>query len=75
MSRKLLKGVVLSTKQPKTVAVRVSSTKIHPVYRKRFVVGKKYQVHYEGNDLKEGDSVVIVERSPVSKTKKWEIKK
>jgi small subunit ribosomal protein S17 len=43
---------------------------MHPLYKKRFVVRKKYYAHDEGNVSKMGDIVKIRECRPVSKLKK-----
>ena len=34
---------------------------------------KKYHAHNEGNDAKMGDTVVIEECRPLSKTKSWKV--
>lgn len=66
------KGEVVSTKMPKTVVVKVTREKVHPLYKKRIRVRKKYHVHDEIG-VKEGDKVKFVETRPISKTKKWKI--
>jgi len=42
---KELVGVVLSNKMNKTVVVSVERVKLHPLYKKRYVVTKKYYAH------------------------------
>jgi small subunit ribosomal protein S17 len=79
MSAKVLDGVVVSTKMQKTVVVKVSLSKKHAQYGKRYISHKNYkvdynEVDYSGDSLKEGDKVSIVEVAPVSKTKTWKIK-
>lgn len=69
---KPLMGVVTSTKMTKTATVEVARIKVHPVYKKRFKVKKKYHAHDEIG-VKEGDRVRIVETKPISKTKRWRI--
>lgn len=71
--KKKFKGVVVSDKMNKTIVVRVASVKIHPKYQKRFFRSRKYKVHDEKNQFKEGDKVVFVECRPLSKDKKWRV--
>ena len=65
-------GRVISTKMDKTATVEVVRLKVHPIYKKRMKVKKKFHVHNELG-VKVGDMVVIVETRPISKTKKWKV--
>lgn len=67
-----LMGIVISAKTNKTANVLVERIKVHPIYKKRYRVKKKYQTHDEIG-VKEGDRVKIKECRPISKTKKWRI--
>ena len=67
------KGVVVSDKMDKTIIVAVTTLKKHPKYRKRFRVTKRYKVHDEKNQFKEGDVVFFVECRPLSREKKWQV--
>ena len=64
-------GEVVSDKMDKTRVVLVKSVKVHPLYKKRFIVKKKYYVHDEQNASKIGDTVTIREATPTSKLKRW----
>lgn len=75
MPKKQLKGIVISTKRQKTITVLVERWKEHPKYKRRFKVSKKYHVHDEREEAKEGDLVLIEESRPYSKTKKWRLVK
>jgi small subunit ribosomal protein S17 len=55
----------------KTRVVLVKSVKVHPLYKKRFIVRKKYYAHDEQNTSKIGDTVTIREATPTSKLKRW----
>jgi small subunit ribosomal protein S17 len=66
-------GVVISDKMDKTVVVKVISVKMHPKYRKRFQVSKKFHAHDPKNEYKINDQVVIEEIRPLAKTKKWRV--
>jgi len=61
---------VVSDKTDKSRTVLVKSVKMHPLYKKRFIVRKKYYVHDEGNVSKMWDMVKIRECRPLSKFKK-----
>lgn len=71
--KKSFTGVVASDKMDKTISVKVDSVKIHPKYKKRYTVTKKYKVHDEKNQFKEGDKVSFVECRPLSKDKRWRV--
>ncbi|MCU0679865.1 MAG: 30S ribosomal protein S17 [Planctomycetes bacterium] len=71
--RKKFSGVVVSDKSDKTIVVLVERVKIHPKYNKRYTVSKKYKVHDEKNQYKEGNVVNFVECRPISKDKKWRV--
>ncbi|MFA5360298.1 MAG: 30S ribosomal protein S17 [Patescibacteria group bacterium] len=64
-------GVVVSDKMSKTRVVSVESIKVHPIYKKRYKVNKKYKVHDEKNLYKVGDKVQFIECRPLSKDKRW----
>jgi len=68
-------GVVVSDKMDKTIVVKIDRTKIHPKYKKRYTVSKKYKVHDEKNEHKIGDKVNFVECRPLSKDKRWKVMK
>ncbi len=68
-----LSGVVVSNKMMKTVVVKVDTTKTHKIYKKKYVVSKKYKAHDQTNAYKRGDKVLLRETKPVSKDKKWAV--
>lgn len=70
---KELIGEVVSDKMLKTRVVLVKSVKVHPLYKKRFVVKKKYYAHDENNLSKVWDSVKIRATKPMSRLKRWAI--
>jgi small subunit ribosomal protein S17 len=71
MPKKILRGVVVSSKMDKTIVVSVSRSFLHDVYKKIVSKTKKYRVHSPENKFKEGQMVDIIESRPISKTKKW----
>jgi small subunit ribosomal protein S17 len=67
------KGVVVGDKMAKTITVKVERTKIHPKYKKRYTISRKYKVHDEQNQFKVGDAVEFIECRPLSKDKRWRV--
>jgi small subunit ribosomal protein S17 len=66
-----LVGRVVSSKTDKTVTVEVTRLVKHPRYRKYISQTKNFKAHDEGNTCQDGDTVVIQESRPLSKTKRW----
>lgn len=71
MARKILKGIVVSSKCNKTVTVHTTDKVLHPKYKKYMTTRKKYTAHDESNLFKVGDEVRIMDSKPISKSKKW----
>jgi len=71
--KKFLQGTVISDKMSKTIVVKVDRQKMHPVYRKKYWVSKKYKIHDEKKEAKVGDKVSFISCRPVSKEKKWRL--
>lgn len=71
--KKTFDGVVVSDLMDKTVVVRVDRVRIHPKYKKRYTLSKKYKVHDEKNQFKVDDKVSFVECRPLSKDKRWRV--
>ncbi len=69
--KRVMRGVVTSTKMAKTITVQVTRTVRHPKYQKFLKRHDSYHVHDEQNRCKEGDLVSIIESKPFSKTKAW----
>jgi small subunit ribosomal protein S17 len=68
-----LTGKVVSDKMDKTVTVLVERQVMHPTIGKVVRRTKKYHAHNEGNDARLGDTVVIEECRPISRTKAWKV--
>ena len=73
--RKILTGTVVSDKSEKTVVVRVERTVKHSTYKKYIRRHKRYHAHDPKNECKVGDVVEIEESRPISKNKRWRVKK
>ena len=73
--RKHLVGVVVSDKMDKTVMVEISRTARHRLYGKVLRRTKKYMAHDEDNACRVGDRVEIIESRPLSRRKRWAVKR
>lgn len=73
MTKKTLKGTVVSVKMSKTVVVAVTNLKLHEKYKRRYKSTNRYKAHYEGAELAVGDKVIIQESRPISKDKRWRV--
>lgn len=71
--RKIISGIVVSSRMDKTAVVQVQRRFAHPVFKKIVSKRVKYKVHDETNDLNVGDIVRIVETRPLSKDKRWRL--
>nr|WP_295624258.1 30S ribosomal protein S17 [uncultured Nitrosomonas sp.] len=68
-----ISGKVISNKMDKTVTVLVERRLIHPLYGKFITRTKKYHAHDETNRYSIGDTVLLEECRPLSKTKNWKV--
>ena len=71
--RKQRQGVVSSDKMDKTIVVATKFKEKHPICGKFVSKTKKYHAHDEKNDAHVGDTVLIMETRPLSKTKRWRL--
>ena len=71
--RKERTGVVGSDKMDKTVVVAVERKEKHPLYGKFVKKTTKFVAHDEKNECGVGDTVLIMETRPLSKTKNWRV--
>ena len=73
--RKTREGYVVSDKMDKTVVVAVEDRVKHPKYGKVLRRTKKYKAHDEKNACGIGDRVLIAETRPLSKDKRWRVRR
>ncbi|MDD9911481.1 MAG: 30S ribosomal protein S17 [Alphaproteobacteria bacterium] len=73
MPRRVLQGEVVSTKADKTAVVLVERTVTHPLYGKTMRKSKKYHAHDADNSCTVGQKVQIIETTPISKLKRFEV--
>mmetsp|Transcript_5432 Transcript_5432/g.13918 ORF Transcript_5432/g.13918 Transcript_5432/m.13918 type:complete len:86 (-) Transcript_5432:762-1019(-) len=67
-------GVVVGDKMDKTIVVAIENRITHKRYGKIISKTTRYKAHDENNECQIGDSVVISETRPLSKTKRWQLK-
>lgn len=73
MPKKQHTGVVVSDRMDKTVVVAIQRLFQHTRYKKTIKRVTKFKAHDEQNQCKVGDKVAIIETSPKSKDKHWEV--
>lgn len=66
-----LQGEVVANKMQKTISVLVYRTIKHEKYGKYVKKSSIIKVHDENQKAKVGDTVIIYETRPLSKTKRW----
>ena len=71
--RKTRQGVIISDKMEKSIVIAAKFKEKHPLYGKFVQKTKKYHVHDENNEAHVGDTVLIMETRPLSKTKRWRL--
>jgi len=75
-SRKTTKvGLVTSSAADKSVVVKVENLIMHPLYSKFVRTSSKFMAHDEENACNEGDRVLIEECRPLSKRKRWRVRR
>lgn len=72
-ARKVFTGIVVSDKMDKTITVEVNTYKKDRLYGKRVKVSKKFHAHDEKGLAGIGDTVIIQETRPLSKTKRFRL--
>jgi small subunit ribosomal protein S17 len=68
-----LQGRVVSDKMDKTITVKIERRVKHPVYGKYITRSSKVHAHDEENKAGTGDTVVVAESRPFSKSKSWKL--
>ena len=71
--RRAVRGSVISARMDKSITVLVVRQFKHPLYKKYIRRSTRLHAHDERNDCKEGDTVLIEECRPLSKTKSWRV--
>ena len=72
-TQKVRQGVVVSDKADKTITVRIDIARRHRRYEKIVRTSNTLHAHDETNDAHVGDTVVVREARPLSRTKRWRL--
>ena len=70
-----LKGTVTSDKMEKSATIVIDRLVKHPLYGKFIRRSTKLHIHDENNECGMGDTVLIEQCAPISKTKSWRLVK
>ena len=73
--QRTLTGTVTSDKMDKSITVMIERRVKHPIYGKFINRSTKLHVHDDANECGIGDTVVIEQCRPMSKTKSWRLVK
>ena len=66
---------MVSDAMQKTRVVKIERVYRHPRYERVIRMSKKLKAHDEANESRTGDRVLIEETRPLSKEKRWRIRK
>jgi small subunit ribosomal protein S17 len=72
---RVLQGRVVSDKMDKTVTVLIERVVKHPLYGKFIRRSSKVHAHDEANECGIGDTVMVEQCRPLSKSKTWRLVK
>lgn len=73
--QRTLTGTVTSDKMDKSITVMIERRVKHPIYGKFIKRSTKLHVHDDSNECGIGDTVIIEQCRPMSKTKSWRLVK
>ena len=71
--QKTRQGIVVSDRAAKTITVRIDVTRRHPRYEKVVRTSATLHAHDEKDEAHIGDTVVVRETRPLSRTKRWRL--
>ncbi|MGI8414327.1 MAG: 30S ribosomal protein S17 [Solirubrobacteraceae bacterium] len=71
--QQLRQGVVVSDRAEKTIVVRIDTARRHRRYGKIVRTSSTLHAHDERNDAHAGDTVIVRESRPLSRTKRWRL--
>ena len=72
-NQKTRQGIVVSDKADKTITVRIDVARRHRRYAKIVRTSMTLHAHDESNDAGIGDTVVVRESRPLSRSKRWRL--
>ena len=68
-------GVVTSNSAEKSIVVKVENFVLHPFYHRFVRTASKFMAHDEENSCNVGDRVLIEECRPLSRRKRWRLRR
>ncbi len=71
--QKVRQGIVVSDRADKTITVRIDTARRHRRYEKVVRTSRTLHAHDERNEAHVGDTVVVREARPLSRTKRWRL--
>ena len=74
-TKRTMQGVVTSNAGDKSATVLIERRIKHPIYGKVIKRSTKIRVHDEANECGKGDTILIEECRPMSRTKSWRVVK
>lgn len=74
-TKRTMQGVVTSNAGDKSATILIERRIKHPIYGKVIKRSTKIRVHDEANECNKGDTILIEECRPMSKTKSWKLVK
>jgi small subunit ribosomal protein S17 len=73
--QKIRQGIVVSDRADKTITVRIDTARRHRRYQKIVRTSRTLHAHDESNDAHVGDTVIVRESRPLSRSKRWRLVK
>ncbi len=71
--QKTRQGIVVSDRADKTITVRIDIARRHRRYQKIVRTSSTLHAHDESNDAHIGDTVIVRESRPLSRSKRWRL--
>ncbi len=75
VNKRTVQGLVTSNAGDKSATIMIERRIKHPVYGKFIKRSTKLHVHDEANECNKGDTILVEECRPMSKTKSWKLVK
>ncbi len=73
--QRTLTGIVTSNAGDKSVTIMIERRIKHPIYGKYIKRSTRLRVHDEANECNHGDTIIVEQCRPMSKTKSWRLVK
>ena len=74
-TKRTVQGLVTSSAGDKSATIMIERRIKHPMYGKIIKRSTKLHIHDEANECNKGDTILVEECRPMSKTKSWKLVK